>query len=467
MEHDRMDPDGILGDGVRTDPAASRLPIYTESRVQLASFDEPILIHADHPHERLFIAALDGTGNDVIHDPEHATNVALIARQVEQAGNARIGFGYVPGPGTQQYGLFSPALDNMRGNTVDERAEEMYRQFIERVKQWRREDPDIQVRVASVSFSRGSEEAALFARLVEERGIQDPVGARYTYDSHHQIKHVEYTKPPLVPPHQVAQAVAMFDPVGTGSAMNMDRRLPPSVISGIQFVALDEHRGLFKSDRIIDPGITRDGRFAGVYVPGAHSDVGGSYHRNGLSVRTGNAAIDYINGLSDTPFLAKSPEPDDPRLNVIHRSQEGMLLYRLWPKIDRLEPGGYNEREVSRHAMGQVPDACNAEPRNETLNRQFDRQPMPDGPVPGALEAPHDTMRSELDQWIDRMYLASQNPDNGAWDRVQHEAAQFYLRTPDGQQFQQQADSLNATWDRQLLAQQQAQQATPVAMGFS
>jgi hypothetical protein len=355
----------------------------------------------------------------------------------------------------------------MRGNTVDERAEEMYRKFINQAWKWKQEDPDAEIRVASVSFSRGSEEAALFARLVEERGIQDPAGARYTYDSHHQIKHVEYTKPPLVPPHQVAQAVAMFDPVGTGSAMNMDRRLPPSVISGIQFVALDEHRGLFKSDRIIDPGITRDGRFAGVYVPGAHSDVGGSYHRNGLSVRTGNAAIDYINGLSDTPFLAKSPEPDDPRLNVIHRSQEGMLLYRLWPKIDRLEPGGYNEREVSRHAMGQVPDACNAEPRNETLNRQFDRQPMPDGPVPGALEAPHDTMRSELDQWIDRMYLASQNPDNGAWDRVQHEAAQSYLRTPDGQQFQQQADSLNATWDRQLLAQQQAQQATPAAMGFS
>lgn len=175
MEHDRMDPDGILGDGVRTDPAASRLPIYADDRAQLVSFEEPILIHADHPHERLFMAALDGTGNDVIHDPEHATNVALIARQVEQAGNARIGFGYVPGPGTQQHGLFSPALDNMRGNTVDERAEEMYRKFINQAWKWKQEDPDADIRV--VSFSRGSEEAALFARLVEERGVQDPAGA--------------------------------------------------------------------------------------------------------------------------------------------------------------------------------------------------------------------------------------------------------------------------------------------------
>jgi hypothetical protein len=171
--------------------------------------------------------------------------------------------------------------------------------------------------------------------------------------------------------------------------------------------------------------------------------------------------------LSDTPFLAKSPEPDDPRLNVVHHSQEGMWLYRLWPKVDRLQPGGYNEREVSGHAMKQVPDAYNAEPRNETLSRQFEWQTMPDGPVPGALEAPHDTTRSELDQWIDRMYLASQNPDNAAWDRAQHEAAQSYLRTPDGQEFQRQADSLNATWDLQLLARQQAQPAAPPAVAFS
>jgi hypothetical protein len=63
MEHDRKDPDGILGDGVRADPAAPRLPIYTEGRAQLAAFEEPILIHADHPHERLFIAALDGVAH--------------------------------------------------------------------------------------------------------------------------------------------------------------------------------------------------------------------------------------------------------------------------------------------------------------------------------------------------------------------------------------------------------------------
>jgi hypothetical protein len=467
----KPDADGILDDGVGHDPASSKLHAYADDRQQLRMFQEPVLLHASNPHERLYVAALDGTGNDKFENPQHETNVGLISDQIKrlkESGNSRIGGGYVPGPGTQRDAPIAHVADGARGYTVDERAEEMYKKFIDQAWKWKREDPDAEIRLASVSFSRGGEEAALFARLVEERGIQDPSGARYTCDSHHQIKHVEYTRPPLVPPHQVAQAVAMFDPVGTGSAMTMDRRLPPSVISGIQFVALDEHRGLFKSDRIIDPGITPDGRFAGVYVPGAHSDVGGGYHRDGLSIRTGNFVIDYLNGLSDTPFLAKSSEPDDPRLNVVHHSQEGLLLYRIAPKINRLEPRGYNEREVSRHAMKRVPDAYNAEPRNETLSRQFERQAMPDGPVPGALQAPHDTTRGELDQWIDRMYLASQNPDNTVWDRVQHEAAHAYLRTADGQQFQRQADGLNASWDMQLLAQHQTtQQALPQAQGFS
>jgi hypothetical protein len=265
--------------------------------------------------------------------------------------------------------------------------------------------------------------------------------------------------------------VALFDPVGTGHAMREDRRLPPSVISGIQFIALDEHRRLFKSDHIIDPGITPDGRFAGVYVPGAHSDVGGGYHRDGLSTRTGNFVIDYVNGLSDRPIVEKSPEPDDPRLDVIHDSRKGMWLYRWMPGVDRLAPNGYVELEVPRGEKNRVPDPYNAEPRNEALSRQFERQPMPDAPVPGALARQPDLPKSEFGQWLDHLHVAAQNPDNGAWDRVQHETAQAYMCTPGGQLFQQQANELNHTWDLQqaaLQAQQQAlqQQAQQPSQGF-
>jgi len=469
--HDKVDADGVQDDGVPFKAATSNLPIYAEARQRLVSFQEPVLLHADNPHERLFIAALDGTGNDMILDPEHITNVGKFVEQLKAGDDPKVGFGYVPGPGTQQHAFFARVRDNMTGYTVDERAEEMYRQFIDQAKQWLRDDPHAQIRVAGIGFSRGAEEVALFTRIVEERGIQDPSGAHYTYDSHHRITHIEYTKPALVGAHEVAQAVALFDPVGTGHAMREDRRLPPSVISGIQFIALDEHRRLFKSDHIIDPGITPDGRFAGVYVPGAHSDVGGGYHRDGLSTRTGNFVIDYVNGLSDRPIVEKSPEPDDPRLDVIHDSRKGMWLYRWMPGVDRLAPNGYVELEVPRGEKNRVPDPYNAEPRNEALSRQFERQPMPDAPVPGALARQPDLPKSEFDQWLDHLHVAAQNPDNGAWDRVQHEAAQAYMCTPGGQLFQQQANELNHTWDLQqaaLQAQQQAlqQQAQQPSQGF-
>ena len=460
--HDKLDPDGIQDDGVPYKDATGSLPLYAEARGQLASFEEPVLLHADNPHERLFVAAMDGTDNDKVHDPEHETNVGLISDQVEAlnaAGNHRIGYGYVSGPGTEQHAPLTKFWDDITGFTVDERAEAMYQQFIEQAKRWRNEDPDAQIRVASVGFSRGAEVEALFTRIVEERGIQDPSGAHYTYGSRHQITSVEYTKPALVGAHEVAQAVVLLDPVGTGHAMDEDRRLPPSVISGIQFTALDEHRSLFKSDRLIDPGITPDGRFAGVYMPGAHSDVGGGYHRGGLAIRSGNFAIDYVNGLSDRPFLDKRAEPDDPRLDVIHDSTKGSLIYRLTPDVNRLDADGYVTREVPSDEVGKVADPYNAEPRNNGLNAQFVRQAMPDGPLPGAVAKQNEAPKSELDAWIDRMYAAAQNPDHEVWGRLQHETAQAYLCTPDGQRFQQQANDLNRAWDVQQAAQLAQQQA--------
>lgn len=458
---DKVDEDGLRNDGVQLDPAASRMGIYREVRQQLMSFREPVLLDTKNPHDRLYFAALDGTGNDKIHDPDHETNVGLISDQIQtliHAGDRRIGIGYVEGAGTQQHNPIARALDGARGYTVEARAEQMYKKFIDQASQWKQEDPDARISLASISFSRGGEEAALLARLVEERGIQDPSGAIYTYDAHHQIKNVEHTKPPLVPPHQVAQAVALLDPVGTGHARHLDRRLPPSVISGIQFSAMDEHRGLFKSDRIIDPGFSEDGRFAGVNFPGAHSDLGGGYHRNGLSIRAGNFAIDYLNGLCSEPVLAKIWEPDDPRLNVIHHSEEGMLLYRLAPKIDRMQPGGYNELLVPKRQIGQVPDAYNGDLRDETLSLQFSRQTMPNGPMPALEKQQHEAPKSELDHWIDRMYQASQNLDNKVWDRAQHGAAHEFMVSPNGQQFQLQANNLNQGWDMQQHASLAAQQ---------
>jgi hypothetical protein len=462
MDHeDKLDKDGIRNDGVPYYKAdADRLQSYVHAANLLSRFDAPVLVHANNPHEHLFMAAFDGTGNDVFKDPGHATNVAKIREQVAvlaRQGNKQIAVGYVPGPGTQDHYL-ARTLDGINGNTYDERIEKMYKQFIDKAWRWKQEDPDAVISVANLGFSRGSEEAAGFARLVHERGIQDPAGAVYTYDRHHQITHVEYTRPPLVEPGQVAQAVGLFDAVGTGEPVREhDRRLPPSVISGFQIISADERRGLFKSDRIIDPGITPDGRFLGVIVAGVHSDVGGSYHRDGLAIRSDNLMSDYLNALSDRPFLTLQAVPDDPRLNVVHRSEDGMLIYRLGRMVDRLLPEGYNELLVPKREVGQVGDPYNAEPRDEVLSRKFERQPVQAGAQTVTPEPARQPSADDLSVRLDRLLAAGQANDWATFSRENRTLADGEV----GRQLLERA-AVQAGWLQQHEVQQQAMPAPPL-----
>jgi hypothetical protein len=482
-EKHRMGADGVLNDGVSHYPADEHdLQSYRDAQKALSQMPVPILVSAHRPHERLFLAAFDGTGNDGDNDPENASNVHYIREQIRKNGNPQIAAGYVPGPGTQRNPI-ARMWDGARGHTYDERAEEMYKQLIEQAWEWQQQDPNVQIRIVSIGFSRGGEQAAGFTRLVQERGIQDFAGAKYTYDAKGQIKHVEFTKPPLVAPGQIAQAVGLFDPVGTGQPVKeKDRRLPPSVISGFQPKAKDERRGLFKSSHIIDPGMTPDGRLLGVVVGGAHSNLGGTYHRHGLGARSANLMIDYLNALSDTPFLEKQPEPDDPRLNVVHLSEEGMLLYRLGRKVDRLQPEGYVSQLVPDRMRGQVEDPDNAEPRDEALAQQFEWRYVTIGPVPEAEPHVSQPQEVQMPSWLqdssvhhaqaldpfEKLYRACLEPDDEICRAMSRDAVNDYLRTPDGQQFQHEVrtqQQLLDAWDRQqgleaqlLQMQQEAQQ---------
>ncbi|SCB05740.1 unnamed protein product [Xanthomonas translucens pv. translucens DSM 18974] len=135
-------------------------------------------------------------------------------------------------------------------------------------------------------------------------------------------------------------SVGLYDPVPTGYMELFDRRLPPSVVSGFQISAEHERRGLFPVDQIMPHGLSDDGRFLNVTVAGAHSDIGGSYLRGGLGVRSFNLMTDYHNGVFGAPLLPPLHAPTDPRMNVIHRSEEGNALFAAAPKIDRASAQG-------------------------------------------------------------------------------------------------------------------------------
>jgi len=462
MSEDKHKPgkDGLLEDSVSYYPASpEQLRSYAHAADALSDFHAPVFVRSDNPHDRLFVAAFDGTGNDKNKDPNHATNVAGISDQVERLDDARIQVGYVAGPGTQD-NLLSRAWDGMTGGTYDERLEEMYDKLVTQAKEWKAQDPEAQIRLANIGFSRGAEQAAGFARLVHERGIIDPDSVKLTIDDRgrKQAQPTGY----LVPPGRVAQAEALFDPVNTGRPEARDRRPPPSVISGFQITAEDERRNKFISDRIIDPGMSADGRFLGVAVAGAHSDIGGSYHRDGLAIRSDNLMVDYLNALSDKPFLKKSAEPDDPRLNVVHRSEEGLLIYRLDRKVDRDTPHGYNALLVPRREAGSVADPYGAEPRDETLNRQFERhpvligektQPRPDRQSSAQPAAPNPTAHD----MFEALYTAAANKNDDASRQV----AQTYAQSQQGQALLAQGKEAN----RQAEPPQQTAQTQPPPQG--
>jgi Uncharacterized alpha/beta hydrolase domain (DUF2235) len=460
-EKHKAGADGILEDGVSYYPAtAAQLDAYRQAQIALANFSAPILLRSNDPHARLFVASFDGTGNDAIHDPAHRTNISRIDNAIKENGDSRIRSEYLVGPGTQS-DLLSRVWDGATGYTYDRRTEEMYSLFIQQAARWKAADPLAEIHVAEIGFSRGAEQAAGFARLVHERGIQDPTGAMYTRSSDNLVTSVTFTKPPIVAPGQVAQVEGLFDAVNTGRPENRDRRPPPSVISGFQIIAGDERRNKFKSDHIIDPGMTPDGRFLGVTVAGAHSDVGGSYHRDGLAVRSDNLMIDYLNALSDKPFLQKDMEPDDPRLNVVHRSEEGLILYRIDRKVDRLTPGGSNELLVPSGQAGHVADPYNAEPRDEALSRRFERQSVYHGAqTQGLRESPLITPNSPSSDMFEALYTAAASKDNAA----SREVAQAYAQSASGQAFLAQGQEMNQqtrALEQQaaLEVQQQAQQA--------
>jgi hypothetical protein len=466
-EKHKLGKDGVLEDGVSHYPADERdLRSYQDAQQRLSEFRTPLLIHANDPHEKLFVACFDGTGNDANSDPEHATNVARVRDQIDlakAAGNTQIARGYVEGPGTQK-NFFVRTWDGARGHTYEERLEHMYQQFIDQAWKWHRDDPDVQIRLADMGFSRGAEQAAGFARLVHERGIQDPSGAVYKRDSNGDIIGVTYTTPPLVAPGQTAQAVGLFDPVGTGEPIEKhDRRLPPSVISAFQITAEDERRSQFKSSLILDPGFSADGRFLNVMVGGAHSDIGGSYHHDGLGILAGNLMTDYLNGLSDTRFLEKRAVPDDPNRFVVHRSEEGLLgLYKLTPLVDRRLPEGFNERLVPREDFKFSGDAYNPEPGDEMLKGRFGTRPIPIGPLPAPAKASpeHARTAAEADDpavIVDRLLAATKSGDNAAFRDATRRAA-------DHDAARELREHAIATVDQQLASAQQqtaAQQAAP------
>lgn len=342
----------------------------------------PVLLHSDRPHERLYVAAMDGTGNSLFDDKQESwsavAKIHLHVRALEDEGIRNIATGYVEGTYTQNGLLKLPKklADGRFGHTFDERVETAYLQLCEQAKQWIEEDPQAQIRVAGVGFSRGAEQIAALQRMVHERGIRDPLGAQVERDDENLVIRIRYAdRPLLVEPGRTLQAALLLDPVGTGVEEH-DRRLPPSTLSTLQITAQHERRDLFPSSEHVPPGFSEDQRSYNAWVAGCHSDIGDTYQRNGLGTLSFNLGVEFLNRLSDTPYLEKRPLPGDPDQYVIHRSDQhmnGMYGTRGYDRngvrnqVDALAP-----EQLCRR--GVVDDCNRKEPIDEALDARVERR---------------------------------------------------------------------------------------------
>lgn len=281
---------GWLSAPSQADPAPPRAGAFTE----------PVLVGSQRvAHGRLFIALFDCSWKNARKGPSGPTTVAWIHHQLTQGTRSGvIATGYVSTDCARDNWLTH--RDHGEAFTAT-RLAAMYKLLAKQSEAWRHEDPHAEISLLIVGGSWGALQGAEFSVMVAELGLRSPAG---------EI---------LAAPRQTAQALALLAPTGY---LPPELRLPSSLITGFQLSATDEQRADFQSLPILGKGLSTDGRFASLGVPGSLSDVCGGYRLNGLSARAANLLVDYINGLSAAPLLHKQPEPDDPRMNVVHRSQE-------------------------------------------------------------------------------------------------------------------------------------------------
>lgn len=361
---------GNVGSGTGSRPVnADDLFREQELRQQLSQLSVPVLQRSDNPHQHLFFAFLDGTGQD-LNNPKlgEPTTIGLAYRQAERLERdpeSRVGAHYSKGIGTQTNAI-SRAIDGAFAHSYREGIEEAYHALANKTAVWLKNDPEAEVHVVGAGYSRGAVQTPGLLRLVDQYGIADPDSLTFGSDQHGNITVVS-DRAPLVAPGRIAQAALLLDPVATTMPANYDARLPPSVISRVSILAADERRELFPHQTINDPGMTPDRLAINVTAPGGHSNVGGGNKEPGLEILTGNAAMDYLNLLSDRPLFEKRPVPTD--LSTVTVYQAGGATAAFGLKLDN--DGQRNLRDEL--ASCKIVDPCrDSEPVDQKLASQFE-----------------------------------------------------------------------------------------------
>ncbi|WP_084402595.1 DUF2235 domain-containing protein [Cupriavidus sp. amp6] len=229
----------------------------------------------------------DGTENDRLHVPngERQTVVGHIHDRL-QTNNSLDFLKYYAGVGTQSNPLVAYA-DAAIGFSLRSRVDRALDDVLREISRAQENRPDADVRLFISGFSRGGAAARHFMNLLEKRWAVEKRGG---------------------PSPRIYALV--FDTVATGQRRKLDLQVPQSADLFYHFVSLDERRIAFPPIVDVSKDLEPD-RIVTITIPGAHSDVGGSY-ASGIGTEYLANIDSLLAAMGLIPFQCFSTG-DDPR----------------------------------------------------------------------------------------------------------------------------------------------------------
>lgn len=244
--------------------------------------------------------AFDGTWDDR-DEMAFDTNPALIHDLFEGAKHYEKGVATDPSTSIVG-GYFGAGISN--------RINDAYASVVEQVNAAKQANPHAEVVLVVTGFSRGSAAARAFVNTLNKRGVPDTSSGRAPGGGYAKMQ-----------PAPRIGAMILFDTVGSvgipGTNLNpgLDLNIPANAENVLHLTAADEKRKGFPLSTAKDPDRPDDGRITEIALPGAHSDIGGSY-TNDYSQIPLAMATDYAHRAGAHVSPTAMPDVNNPALRI-------------------------------------------------------------------------------------------------------------------------------------------------------
>jgi hypothetical protein len=270
---------------------------------KLASMKATPIDDKKNPNQVQIEVTFDGTWNDR-DKMDFDTNPALINELFEGTKDYQVGVG--------TGSILDKLIGGTTGNGVQNRIDRAYANLVKQINQIKSSNRQAEIVLIVTGFSRGATAARAFTNELNRRGVPD-LSSRLPDGTYAR----KFEGPRI-------GVLVLFDTVGSvgvpGDEDNSghDLSVPANAENVLHLTARDEKRTFFPLTSAVDQARPDDPRITELELPGAHSDVGGSY-ANPYSRIPLQMAHQYmkqrgvhVRDLDPASII----DPDDPRLRL-------------------------------------------------------------------------------------------------------------------------------------------------------